>query len=145
MLVVAVLSLPVLDGPHSRQHANEVAAVSTLHTLTALERKFEAAHVDKGFACDLQLLRPAEGEENSVGDDPLPFLTTGTSVGYKFVLRNCRSDDRGVVAHYEATATPVENGRTGFFAFCTDDSGLLWYDALGSATNCLALRRALQE
>jgi len=35
----------------------------------------------------------------------------------------CRSDDKGVVLHYEATAVPVDRGRTGFLAFCTGDSG----------------------
>jgi hypothetical protein len=145
LLVVALLSIPVIDGPHSRQYANEAAAVSKLRAVTALEKKFAAAYVDKGFACELPLLRPAESDQNSVDYDPLRFLTTGTSAGYKFVLGNCRTDAKGVVVHYEATAVPVERGKTGFHAFCTDDSGLLWYDAGGSATNCLASRRALQE
>jgi hypothetical protein len=145
LLLVALLSITVLDRPHSRQYANEAAAVSKLRAITTLEKTFAGAHVDKGFACELPLLRPAEGEQNPVDYDPLRFLTTGTSVGYKFVLGNCRTDAKGVLIHYEATAVPVERGKTGFHAFCTDDSGLLWYDADGSATNCLASRRALQE
>lgn len=143
--MVALLSIPVLDGPHSRQYANEAAAVSKLRAVTTLEKKFAAAHVDKGFACELLLLRSAESEQNPVDYDPLRFLTTGTSAGYTFALGNCRTDTKGVVVHYEATAVPVERGKTGFHAFCTDDSGLLWYDKDGSATNCLASRRALQE
>jgi hypothetical protein len=66
-------------------------------------------------------------------------------MGDKFMLGNCRSDDKGVVVYYEATAVPVEHGRTGFHAFCTDESGLLWYDEQGSAATCLVSRRPLHE
>jgi len=145
LLVLALLFIPVLDGPHSRQYANQASAASKLREVTTLEKKFAAAHVDKGFTCELALLRLSKSEMNPVGYDPLWFLAAGTSSGYKFVLGNCRTDDKGVVVHYEVTAVPVEQGRTVFHAFCADDSGLLWYDADGSATNCLASRRALQE
>jgi hypothetical protein len=145
LLLVALLFIPEFDGPHFRQHANEAVAVSKLRTVTTLEKNFTAAHGGKGFACELPLLRPAESEQHPVDHDLLRFLTTGTSEGYTFVLGNCRADAKGVVVHYEATAVPVEPGKTGFHAFCTDDSGLLWYDKDGSATNCLASRRGLQE
>ena len=51
----------------------------------------------------------------------------------------------GVVVHYEATALPIERGRTGFHAFCTDDSASLWYDDEGSVTKCLASHRVLHK
>ena len=143
--MVAMLSIPVLDGPHSRQYANEAAAVSRLRALTTLEKTFAAAHADKGFACEAPLLEAAEKEGSRGEHDPPLFLVTRTYAGYKFVLGNCRTDAKGVVAHFEATAVPVEIGKTGFHAFCTDDSGLLWYDAKGSATACIASRRVLHE
>jgi hypothetical protein len=31
-----------------------------------------------------------------------------------------------------------------FRAFCTDDSGVLWYDKDGSAADCLALHQPLE-
>ena len=110
-----------------------------------LERKCEAAHVNKGFACELPQLRPPESERNPGHYDPLGFLATGATAGYNLVLANCRTDEKGTVVHYEAATVPVERGRTGVRAFCTDDSGLLWYDAEGSATNCLVSRRAIRE
>ena len=79
--MVALLSIPVFDGPHSRQYANEATAVSKLRAVTTLEKKFTAAHVDKGFVCELPQLRPAESEQEPVAYDPLRFLTTGTSAG----------------------------------------------------------------
>jgi hypothetical protein len=144
LLIMAFLSMPVLDGPHSRQYANESSAVSRLRDVTTLQKKFAATHADKGFACVLPLLRPADGEQNSANYDPFGFLTTGASGGYKFMLTSCRTDDEGVVVHYEATAVPIERGRTGFYAFCTDDSGLIWYNVEASPTNCLASRHVLE-
>jgi len=143
--LIALLCIPVLDGPHSRQYANEASAVSKLRAITMLEKKFAAAHPEKGFACELDLLKPAQNEQNPVDYDPMRFLTIGSSAGYKFVLGNCRTNANEVVVHYEATALPIERGRTGFHAFCTDDSASLWYDAEGSVTKCLASRRVLHE
>jgi hypothetical protein len=142
LVIVALLTIPILDGPHSRQYANEASAVSKLREVMTAERKFAAAHESKGFTCELPLLkRPAS--EKPDGYDPLWFAATGRSSGYEFALGNCRGDKKGVVVHYEGTAAPIEHGRTGFRAFCTDDSGLLWYDPDGSATKCLAERRPL--
>jgi hypothetical protein len=143
-LFLIALLIPVLDGPHSRQYANEAAVVSKLRALTTLETTYAAAHLDKGFACELPQLRQPEHDQNSSDYEPLRFLATETTAGYKVVLGNCRTDVKGVVVHYEAAAIPVQRGRTGVRAFCTDDSGLLWYDAEGSATNCQASHRPIQ-
>jgi hypothetical protein len=120
-----VLSIPSLDLADSRQYRNEAVAVSKLRTVVDLQRKVAAAHVDKGFACALPLLMPQEGGQSPSDYDPLRFLLTGTHAGYEFLLDSCRTDASRVVVHYEATAVPVELGKTGFHAFCTDDSGLL--------------------
>jgi hypothetical protein len=145
LVIVALLSIPVLDGRHSRLYANEASTVSKLGEVITIEKKFAAAHENKGFTCELPLLRLSQSEQKPAGYDPLWFLATGRSSGYQFVLGNCRADQKGVVVHYQITAVPIEHGRTGFRAFCADDSGLLWYDADGSATTCLASQRPLQE
>jgi len=113
LLLVAMLSIPVLDGPHSRQYANEAAAVSRLRGLTTLEKTFAAAHADKGLLCEVQPLKSGKEESLVEYDQPL-FLITGTYAGYKFVLGNCRTDAKGVVVHFEATAVPVERARRAF-------------------------------
>ena len=45
---------------------------------------------------------------------------------------------------FSVAAAPIEPGRSGFRAFCTDDSGVLWYDKDGSAADCLALHQPLE-
>jgi len=143
VVLVAATIIPGLDGRHSRQRANEAAALGALKTVTALESKYTAAHPAQGFACELPSLRPPDQAQDA-DYNPLDFLVTRTHSGYKFALGNCRADASGVIAHYQATAVPAVRGETGFKAFCTDESGLLWYDAAGSATDCLTSRRLLQ-
>jgi hypothetical protein len=139
-----LLIVPTLDGPHSRQIANEAATVSRLRTIINLQNQYVAAPAHNGFACELRLLKPNE-QRSEPNYDPLGFLLTGTASGYKFSLVNCGSDANRGSAHYQVTAVPVEQGTTGFRAFCADESGQIWYDNAGSVTKCFASRHALGE
>jgi hypothetical protein len=87
--------------------------VSRRRGLTTLEKTFAAAHADKGLLCEVQPLKSGKEESLVEYDQPL-FLITGTYAGYKFVLGNCRTDAKGVVVHFEATAVPVERARRAF-------------------------------
>ena len=143
LVFLAAVIIPGLDDRHSRQRANEAAAVGALRTVAALEIKYAAAHRDEGFACELPRLRPPEQAQDAEYN-PLDFLITRTHAGYKFALGNCRADANGVIASYQATAVPAVPGSTGFKAFCTNESGLLWYNAAGSAGDCLTSRRSVE-
>jgi hypothetical protein len=137
-----LIVVPRLDGPHSRQHAHEAVAVGKLRTVIELQSKYAAAHAETGFACELAPLKPTE-QRDDADYDPTGFLTTGTWAGYRFALDGCQVDKRGVVAHYQASAVPIERGTTGFRAFCTDETGIVRYDNSGLKANCLASGRAL--
>jgi len=143
VVFAAVMFIPVLDGPQRRQHANEASAVGGLRTISTLQTEYSVAHPERGFACDLPLLKPA-GPSGDPVYGPNAFFVTGTKSGYKFALGSCNTDAQARVVHYQVTAVPVENRVTGFRAFCSDESGLIWYDKAGSATNCLASRRLLE-
>ena len=133
---------PSLDGPHSRQLANEATAVTKLRKIRTLQDEYAASHAEKGFACELPLLKATDQPKDS-DYDPLRFLVTEQS-GYKFALANCYAEANRMVIHYQATAIPAVFGSTGFRAFCTDDSGLIWYDSEGSAAKCLASRHSFE-
>jgi hypothetical protein len=136
-----LLVVPTLDGPHSHRLANESVAVGKLRTILTLQDEYMAAHAGNGFACELPLLRPVgQGE---FPDYSLEFLTTGSWSGYKFSLVSCRSDANRAGVHYQVIAVPVERGTSGVRAFCADEVGVIWYDADGSSTNCLASRHPL--
>ena len=138
VLFVAFISLPVLDGP--KGHANEAASVSMLRTLNSLQNNYAAAHPTIGFACELARLKPAEPVKDPYFEE---FLVTGERSGYNFAITDCHADQNGVVTHYQITAVPRKPGKSGIRAFCTDESGLFWYDSAGSAANCLASGRQL--
>jgi hypothetical protein len=141
LLIGTALFMPTPDGPHSRQHANESVAAVKLRKINELQTKYSADHPGKGFSCALQPLWFAEPESKDY--DPLAFLKSGNTSGYKFALSSCNTDDKGRIVHYQATAVPVWLGATGYRAFCTDDSGHLWYDQRGSVANCLVSRRPI--
>lgn len=90
------------------------------------------SHPDKGFACELLLLVPQERVEND-GYNPLRFLSAGTMSGYRFEIGDCSTDAKGLTAHYQVSAVPAERGVSGLRAFCTDESGLIWYDEVTKA------------
>jgi hypothetical protein len=141
--VLFLMLIPRLDGLHSRQHAHDAVAVGKLLTIIDLQKKYAVAHPEKGFACELPQLKPVEQRKDD-DYDPFSFLTTGTWSGYRFAIEGCHVEKKGIVAHYQASAVPVVPGTTGFRAFCTDETGTLWYDDSGVRVKCLISGRVLE-
>jgi len=136
-----VLSIPVLDGPNSRRTANEAVTVGRLRTLNRFQDEYASKSSEKSFACHLLQFKTLTSLNDLYAVDE--FLTSGTRSGYRFEVTNCQPDSGGVARHYQITAVPLEPGKSGVRAFCSDESGTLWYDPEGSASNCLASRRLL--
>ena len=120
---------------------NESAAVGSLRKIHGLESKYAAAHPNEGFACQLQRLRSVE--DVTTDYDPTKTLLSGEWSGYKFVLAGCTPTEKGIVIRFQITAVPLARGLTGVRAFCTDESGTLFYADNGSATECLSSRLPL--
>jgi hypothetical protein len=141
VFIFLVLSIPVFDGPNSRRTAKEAVAVGTLRTLNRFQDEYAGKSSEKSFACHLLQFKTLTSLKDLYAGDE--FLTSGTRSGYRFEVTNCQPDSGGVAKHYQITAVPVEPGKSGVRAFCSDESGALWYDPKGSASNCLASRRLL--
>jgi hypothetical protein len=140
LLVAGAVFIPKFDS--SRQSANEVFAVAKLRQINTLQQKYSADHPSIGFSCALKplwVLNP-DGPNDY---DRLGLLRSGTTSGYKFSLSSCSAGPDGRIVHYQATAVPVWLGASGYRAFCTDDSGRLWYDHGGSAIASLESLRPL--
>ena len=131
------LALPHVDG-YSRRLVAELATFSRLRRIIALQKRYAAAHSDSGFACQMPILKTIE--RKAVPADA--FLTRGEGSGYRFSL-SCSTDASRGGLHYQVTAVPVARFTAGGPAFCADEAGVLWSEASGSATNCLASRSAL--
>jgi hypothetical protein len=141
LLGVLTFFSPSFHDKHFGVAQNESTAVSSLRKLNSLENQYAAAHADKGFACELTLLQPTEEMRDPFG--PYATLLTGVWSGYKFAVVGCVPSASGVVTHYAVTAIPVSPYGTGVRAFCTDESGSIFYDLMGSGSECLAAKQLL--
>jgi hypothetical protein len=141
VFIFVFLSIPVLDGPGSRRSAREAAIVGTLRTLNRVQSEYASESSNQGFACDLLQFKSMESLKDLYVSEE--FLASGTRSGYRFEVMNCQPDSVGVTRHYQIRAVPLDPGKSGVRAFCSDESGTLWYDPKGSASNCLASRRLL--
>jgi len=119
----------------------EADAVGSLVKINSLEKQYAASHSDKGFACELVVLRPQESGTDKSGQ--VSGLLNGQRSGFKFAFAACAPAANGIVTQYQIFAVPVRPGITGIRAFCTDQTGKLFYDLNGSASECLALRREI--
>jgi hypothetical protein len=135
--VIFILIPAALLIPHfmvSRVARNEINAMQSLHTLTVLERRYAAAHPSKGFTCEFAQLRTDASP--SSGRNQEEFLFSNPSGGYKFEIKGCEANSTGVAARYKATAEPLVVEKTGFRAFCIDETGELQDSVNGSAESC---------
>jgi hypothetical protein len=135
------LIVVLLLGPNSRRRANEAVAVGKLRRITALQNIYANSHPTKGFACQLPLLNLTAPTRDNYDEDA--FLLSADHAGYRIALTGCEPEADGVVTRYRVTAVPLELGKSGVRAFCIDQTGTLWYDATGSAENCLAARHTI--
>lgn len=140
--VMLVLVSPGFHDAHFGVAKNESTAVSSLLVINTLEKAYASTvHTGGGFSCQLPLLRPVAKIRDAY--DPIGSLLAGTRSGYRFALVGCGAGANGIASHYELTAVPVKPGTTGIRAFCTDQSGQVFYDLHSSASQCLALRQSL--
>jgi len=113
-----------MDGPGSHQRAREAVAVGKLRQVRELQEAFAASNPRKGYACQLQLLKPAPVPNQDY--DPYEFLIQDSHAGYRISVLNCAPDADGVVRTYQAVAVPVNPGVSGNRAFCLDEQGVIW-------------------
>lgn len=143
LLLFAVLMLfsPWFHDEYFGMAKYEADAVGSLDKITSLENQYAASHPDKGFACELALLR-TQGREADASNQ-ISGLLSGQLRGYKFAFADCTPEANGTVTRYQIFAVPIRRYATGVRAFCTDQTGKLFYDLDGSPSQCLASRREI--
>jgi hypothetical protein len=67
--------------------------------------------------------------------------TLGVRSGYLFTLRGCEPTSNN--PKYQLIAIPREPGKSGFRAFCSDESGYIYDDAAGSGEQCLQRKKPI--
>jgi len=140
ILIIAAIAIPNLL--RSRMAANEASAVGSIRTLNTAAISFYSTYGD-GFPPNLSSLGTTGTNALSCKNAELidSVLTSGAKSGYTFQLlpgsvavtttpAGCttgNSDGYGMIA------TPATVGTTGQRSFCSDGSGVIRYDATGTA------------
>jgi type IV pilus assembly protein PilA len=134
ILIIAAIAIPNLL--RSRMAANEASAVGSLRTINTAEVTFSTTYPSLGFANLSALGGGASTCATSSGatstaacliDDVL--ATTAIKSGYTFKATASGGPPN---VTYASTAIPVAVGQSGQRAFCSDQSGVIRYNAAGS-------------
>lgn len=112
ILIIAAIAIPNLM--RSRISANEASAASSLRTITSAQVTYRIFHPD--YAPDLTTLGPANANLLTETLGTAPFIRNG----YQFVTV-------GTDTAFNASAVPVQPGRTGIRSFCTDTPAVIYY------------------
>jgi hypothetical protein len=142
ILIIAAIAIPGLAIPgllHTRVHANESAAASTIRTVNAAQVTYASEYPAKGYAPDLSTLGPGPSGECPGGegtqahacllDGRVAAARCSAGVwcfknGYMYVMTAVCSSD-GVCSDYAILATPMSRGNTGNKSFCSISDGIV--------------------
>jgi len=142
ILIIAAIAIPNLL--RSRMAANEASAVGSIRTINTAAISFNSSYGD-GFPVTLaQIGTTGTAVVSCANAEYLDsVLTLGKKSGYSFVLGAgatvwpAASVPAGCVAGsvdgYTVTAVPQNPGTTGQRSFCSDATGVIRYDATGTA------------
>ena len=144
LFMAAMLWLVVFPPNTPRIFLNHRRAVESIRNLNLAERNYVASHPDAGFACNLGELGEHGSESLSQVGRVDRVLASGTKSSYHFEIRCPQRRDQKATG-YIITAIPVEPGRTGTYAFCTDQTGEIWYSQTGLGSDCLAIHKPIEQ
>ena len=135
ILIIAAIAIPNLL--RSRMAANEASAVGSLRTINTAEVTFSTTYPTVGFASLASLGGAAATCATATGatsttacliDDVL--ASTAVKSGYAFTAA---AGGGTPAVTYFSTALPSVVGQSGQRAFCSDQSGVIRYNAGGTA------------
>ncbi|HUC54952.1 MAG TPA: prepilin-type N-terminal cleavage/methylation domain-containing protein [Candidatus Cybelea sp.] len=136
ILIIAAIAIPNLL--RSRMAANEASAVGSLRTINTAEVTFSTTYPTIGFANLASLGGAASScagstyanSTNACLIDSVLAQAVGIKSGYNFTA----SAGSGTPAvTYSSLAVPTVNGQSGQRAFCSDQSGVIRFNAGGTA------------
>jgi len=134
ILIIAAIAIPNLL--RSRIAANEASAVGSIRTLNTAEVTYSSTYPDQGFTCTLSNLGPPAGSASATSTSAGlidAVLSSGVKSGYSFALTGCTvAGATSINVSYTSQGLPVAVGQTGQRGFCSDQSGVIHYNAAGT-------------
>jgi type IV pilus assembly protein PilA len=134
ILIIAAIAIPNLL--RSKMAANESSAVGSLRTINTAEVTYQTSW-NLGFAASLDRLggpSPCATATSTTACLIDPVLSTGTFTksGYTFTAVGTLPDPAGNPQGFNATATPTAVQVTGTRSFCSDQTGVIRFNANGT-------------
>lgn len=135
ILIIAAIAIPNLM--RSKMAANESSAVGSLRTVNTAMVTYSDTYPTVGFAGTLAALggtaaacSAATGASSTQGCLIDNTLAGGTKSGYVFAAAGAGGTP---AVTYTSLATPQSQGVTGQRAFCSNQSGVIYWNASGTA------------
>jgi type IV pilus assembly protein PilA len=132
ILIIAAIAIPNLL--RARIAANEASAVGSVRTIVTAEVTYYTTW-GTGFATTIAVLGGANPCTAAATGACLidPVLAAGNKSGYKLAAPGGTAVG-GIVPTFAVSAVPQTVGQTGQRAFCSDESGVVRFDPLGTTT-----------
>jgi type IV pilus assembly protein PilA len=132
ILIIAAIAIPNLL--RARSAANESSAVGSVRTIVTAEVTYSSTW-GTGFAATIASLGGANPCTAVAGAACLidPVLAAGNKSGYKLAAPGGTAVG-GIAPTFAILAVPQTVGQTGQRAFCSDESGVVRFDPLGTDT-----------
>ncbi len=128
ILIIAAIAIPNLL--RSRMAANEASAVGSVRTINTAEVTYASTYPSVGFTALTSLGGTGTSADptNSLLIDAV--LSSGSKSGYNFAVGNLTTAGTGTTnVTYDVIANPDNRGTTGQRSFCSDQTGVIRYDA----------------
>ena len=137
ILIIAAIAIPNLL--RSRIAANEASAVGSVRTINTSEVTFASTYSDVGYSSDLGSLAGncTAASPTSTNACLIDSVLGGATVssapksGFFFTYANTTGTPSII---YTLSAQPAVRGQTGQRTFFSDQSGVIRFDATGTAT-----------
>ena len=136
ILIIAAIAIPNLM--RSKMAANESSAVGSLRTINTAEVTYSTNYPTVGFTSTLANLGGASASScastaSSSGACLIDTtLSSGTKSGYNFALGGTSGTP---AVTYTSSAVPVVPGQSGQRYFCSDQSGVIYYNLTAVCTS----------
>jgi hypothetical protein len=144
LCILSAALIPFFFWEAPRSVRNQYSAVHNMQTLKLAEGEYAAKYPDAGYACNLSDFAETRAESPNGYGLVDEVLSSGKWSGYLFEI-HCPQGNPQKATQYMITAVPVEPQVSGKYAFCSDQGGEIWYSESGSVTECVAMRKPIEQ
>jgi type IV pilus assembly protein PilA len=132
ILIISAIAIP--SYLRSRMQANESSAVGSVRMINTSAVTYSSTYVNVGFPANLADMGGANpcAATSTTACILENTLALGTKSGYSFVWIG---DGTTPSSAYSLTATPLVVGGSGQRMFCSDQTGVIRFDASGAGCN----------